>query len=240
MSVRSVRSLSWLLVVALFGAACEDAPTTPTAEPEPELAPEVALEQMADEAVRAGDAERRDVLLQGAAALRRGIRPSEIEVKIQNETFLYKALVIGIVRVRRDDQRVLVRTLIAWTGERRPTAILHVTSRSDLALFGPPPGNSGEAGGDGGPGRARGWWADLVNRERWVATAGSADIELVETGGACPLPTTADGGLNCELARWDLRINGNFEQAGSEGGGPHKAIHTNADGVNGAVLSPAD
>jgi hypothetical protein len=43
------------------------------------------------------------------------------------------------------------------------------------------------------------------------------------------------------LARWDLRINGNFQLLGDEGpGGNPVEIHTNADGVSGVVIKPAD
>jgi len=239
MSLRALRPLGLLLGLTLFLAACEEAPTgpAPESEPEPELAPtpELAMDQLATEAVRDGDAERADFYRGGAIALRLGVRPSEIEVRIQNETFVYKAIMVGVVRIR-GDQRVLFRTLLAWTGEPRPEAILQVASRTDLGLFGQP--DHADGGVTDNPGRARGRWADLVNRERWVATSGSAGMELVETGAACPIPTTTDAAFGCVLARYDIRINGVFRPAGSDQGGPPKPIHTNADGVNGVVLSP--
>jgi hypothetical protein len=234
MSMRSYRFLG-LMAVAALAAACEGGPAAPAA---PELEPELAMEQMAAEATRGGDADNASAFSSAALALRLGIRPSEIEVKIQNEHVIYKALVVGVVRTARDG-RVLVRHLIAWTGNRRPSAILQVSSRSDQALFGPPSGQNDLADS---PGRARGSWADLVNHQRWIATAGSADMALAGTGGPCPIQPVTDPPRTCVLASYDIRINGNFEllsRGGQPGGGEHLEIHTNADGVNGVVIAPA-
>jgi hypothetical protein len=79
-----------------------------------------------------------------------------------------------------------------------------------------------------------------VYREIWVATAGSAELELAGTGSACPaqLPVPA---LRCVLAAFDIRINGSFQLLGTGGpDGPPFEIHTNADGVHGVVIKPAN
>jgi len=73
-----------------------------------------------------------------------------------------------------------------------------------------------------------------------VATAGSADLELAGTGGACPtqLPAAV---LRCVLATFEIRINGAFQLLGTGGPeGPPIEIHTNADRVHGVVIKPAN
>jgi hypothetical protein len=233
MSCRSLRPLA-LLAAGLFAVACQEG--SPTAPVEPDLELQAALTTAGDAAVLSGDSERAEALRHGAQALRWGIRPSQIEVKLKNETYTYLAIVVGVVR-QRAGERVLVRSLVAWTG-RPPTALLHVISASEQALFGQPGGN-GNGNGDA-PEGARGQWKDLVNHELWVATAGSADLELVATGPACPVQPNA-ATLSCSLASFDIRINGNFQLQGT--GGPEGQpieIHTDADGVHGVVLKRGD
>ena len=221
-----------LFAAALIAGGCqESSPTAPTGV-DPEL--QAAIEAAGDAAVQSGDTERAEALREGAQALRGGIRPSRIEVKIQNETYEYLAIVVGTVHGRAGGERVLVRHLVAWTG-RPPTALLQVTSKSEQSLFGHPD----EHGNGSDPDAARGLWNDLVNREIWVATSGSADLELAGTAGACParLPAAA---LRCVLAAFDLRINGSFQLLGTGGpDGPPAEIHTAADGVHGVVIKPA-
>ena len=232
MSCRSLRSFA-LLAAGLFAAACQEG--TPTAPVQADLELQAAFTAAADAAVRSGDPERAEALSHGARALRWGIRPSRIEVKIQNETYEYLAIMVGVLRRGRDGEEVLVRSLVAWTG-RPPTALLQVISKTEQALF----GHQDNGNGNGGPGAARGQWKDLANRELWVATAGSADLELVGTGGACPVQPT-DAALRCVLASYDIRINGNFQLVGTDGpGGSPVEIHTNAYGVNGVVIRPAE
>jgi hypothetical protein len=232
MSGKSLRALA-ILATALVAGGCQEG--SPTAPAEADLELQAAIAAAGDAAVESGDPERAAVLRDGAAALRGGIRPSRIEVKIGSETQEYLAIVVGTVRGGGGGERVLVRHLVAWTG-RRPTALLQVTSKSDQALFGHP----GDNGNGNDPDAARGLWKDLVNREIWVATAGSADLELAGTGGACPaqLPAAA---LRCVLAAFDIRINGSFQLLGTGGpDGQPVEIHTNADGVHGVVIKPAN
>ena len=235
MSRRSFRPLSLLAGVLLASACQEGSPAAPAeANLSLDAGLEAAITQAGLEAEVSGDVERADALRHSAAALRRGIRPSQIEVKIHNETYTYLAFVVGVMR-RRGGEPVLVRSLVAWTG-RPATALLNVTSASDQALFGHP----GNGNGNGGPDGARGRWKDLVGHEVWVATAGSADMELASTGAACPVqPANLD--LRCLVARYDIRINGTFQLLGQ--GGPDGSpiqIHTEADGVHGVVIKPAD
>ncbi|HSE50598.1 MAG TPA: hypothetical protein VLB00_00290 [Gemmatimonadales bacterium] len=234
MSGKSLRLFA-LLTSALIAGACQEGPPTAPAETDPEL--QAAIAAAGDAAVQSGDTERAAALREGAQALRGGIRPSRIEVKIQNETYEYLAIVVGTVRRAGGGERVLVRHLVAWTG-RPAAALLQVTSKSDHALFGHPGGNGNGNGND--PDAARGLWKNLVDREIWVATAGSADLELAGTGGACPVQLAA-AALRCVLASFDIRINGSFQLLGTGGpDGPPVEIHTNADGVHGVVIKPAN
>lgn len=233
MIFRSFRPLALLLGLALVTTGCEDVNigTNPEPEAQAAVAPEVSLafQQEAAAAASAGDTERAAALQDGIRAFRFGIRPSDIEVKIKNETFSYKAIVVGRVYQNRNGERVLVRVLLAWDGNR-PPAVLHVAQKTDQALFGgTPPGNS-DVGG------ARGHWNNRATQQVWRATAGSSDIELATTGPACPIQPAADLALRCVVGSWDLRINGKFELL------PDLAeqvqIHTNERGVSGVVLSP--
>ncbi|HTL06041.1 MAG TPA: hypothetical protein VL241_09865 [Gemmatimonadales bacterium] len=223
MSYRSMGSWA-LLAAGLFAAACQEG--SPTAPTEASLEVQAALGQAGDAAALSGDVEQAEAFRHGAEALRWGIRPSQIEVKIKNESFTYLAIVVGVQRRGGQGEPVLVRTLVAWTG-RPPTALLHVISKSDQALFDP----GGDVAG------ARGQWKNLLAHELWVATAGSADMELVNTGNLCAVQPA--NGKHCWLASYDVRINGNFQLQGS--GGPDGSpieIHTNSDGVHGIVLKP--
>lgn len=232
MSSRSIAGVGLAVLCGL--TACAEGPTNPGQEGE--LAPELALEQMAVEANRDGAPDDAAAYSGGALALRLGIRPSEIEVQIGDEKAIYRAVMVGIVRVNRAGERVLMRSLLAWTGTRRPTAILQVSSRSDAALFGHPEDRSNLADT---PGRALGVWADLVNRRRWIATAGSADMTVLGLGNPCPTPRSAAGVL-CTLAEFDIRITGSFVPARAGEPGEHLEIHTSASEVNGVVLGPGE
>lgn len=233
MSRTSISSLA-LLAAGLFAAACQDAATTAPTDSGTDL--QAAITQAAGEAARNGDTDRAEALDHGARALRWGIRPSEIEVTIQNETFVYQAIVVGMARRRGEGEAVLVRTLVAWTGQP-PTALLQVVSRSDHGLFGTPGNDNGNGNGPDG---ARGVWKNLTAREIWVATAGFADLVLASTGARCPANPT-DRGLECLLASYDVQVNGNFQLRVTDGpGGSPIEIHTSASGVNGVVIRPAE
>jgi hypothetical protein len=221
MSGKSFGSLA-LFAVALIAGGCREGSLTASAEADREL--QAALTAAADAAVEGGDADRAEALRHGTDALRWGIRPSVIEVKIRDNTARYAAIVVGLVRRGGEGEPVLVRHLVAWTG-RPPTALLQVTSKSDQALF---------------ASTARGHWKDLVNRDVWVATAGSADLELAGTGDACPTQPPA-AALRCDLASFDIRINGSFQLLMPVGpDGPPIAIQTSAAGVHGVVIKPAN
>lgn len=225
------------LVLATALAGCADGGPT---DPADELAPvEQTLNQLASEANSAGDADAADGFSGGALALRHGVRPTPILVKIRGEEVRYLAFVAGYVRHLRNGERILHRTLIAWTGDPRTTAVLQVSLMTDHGLFGYPAQLSTALDPRG---RARGTWADLVNGQRWVAIQGTAAIELAGTGDPCVRPTA--GGASCVSARFDLRVDGGFQRLRSATDrtlAPDIVlpILTAATGVNGVVVSPA-
>lgn len=220
MSGTSLGSLA-LLTAALVAGGCREG--APTASAEADLELQAALTSDETAAVQAADPDRAEAIRQGASAIRWGIRPSVIEVTVHDQTSRYSAIVVGLVRRGPNGERLLIRHLVAWTGQR-PTALLQVTSKTDEAVFGT---------------TARGHWNDLVSHDLWVATSGPANLGLAATGTACPVqPAAAD--LHCLLASFDIRIEGGFQllrPAGPEG--DPIAIHTTADGVHGFVIEPA-
>jgi hypothetical protein len=231
MSCRALRSLA-LLTAGFVTAACQGSSLTTSTQAD--LGIETALADASVGAAARGELDRADVLSHAAAAFRWGIRPSQIEVRIGGETTRYLAIVVGVLKVRNGEE-VLVRSLVAWTG-RPPTALLEVNSASDHALF----GNGGGNGNGNGPGAARGFWKDILNHELWVATTGSAKLELAGTGEPCPVQPTATD-LRCTRASYDMRVVGGFRLLvnGVPDGTPFELI-TEADGVHGVVIGPAE
>ena len=216
MSGKSLRSLA-LLAASAFAVGCQEgSPAEASADASVDLQLQAAIQEAGNAAAVVGETERAEALRHGAQMLRWGIRPSTIEVKIHNETFQYLGLVVGVERRRGNGEPVLIRTLVAWTG-RPATALLHVASKSDHGLFGHPGNGNGNGNSDNGPDGARGQWKDLASHELWVATSGFADLVLQSTGDPCPNQPPALG-LKCQLARYDVQVNGSFQLLGQ--GGP--------------------
>jgi len=218
--------------LALLGlaAACSDTPTEPQ-EPEAELAS--AFETLAVEANRQGDADGAAALSGGSIALRMGVRPSTIQLTIDGEVIRHYALVAGIAR-EIDGESRMVRTLFAWTGERRPETLLEVTLRSDEGEFGPEVADPAK--------QARGIYAHLRERARWFATGGGATITLADLGEPCGRPLSENPNLECAKARFDVRMVGEFHRRSPETGAvipdSRLSITTVADGVKGVVVGP--
>lgn len=221
------------IIVAL--AACGESPAGPEAEQLPEL--EASIEQMAAEANRAGDADAAVAFADGLEAVRFGVRPSEIAVTVGGEEVRYHALVVGVVVNHGDGRELVRRSLIAWAGANRPAALLQVSAFSDEATFGYPADLNTRPDPTG---RARGTWADLVRRHRWVATAGTVAIKVASVGDPCPaIPAHPD--IQCRVARWDLRLDGTFHQllrrdARQATTGAALAIGSAAQGISGVVI----
>src|SRR6185436_12660611 len=127
MSCKSLRGFVFLAAAGL-AAGCQEGSLTASAETD--LTLQSAMAEAEVSASLSGEVERAEALRRGAEAIRWGIRPSRIEVKIHNETYTYLAIVVGTVRGSGENER-LVRSLVAWTGQ--PTrALLQVTSASDM------------------------------------------------------------------------------------------------------------
>ena len=231
----SLRYLSLAAALIAF-AGCDSSPAGPEDSDALEL--EATLEQMAVEANSAGDVDAASAFNDGLSGLRFGIRPTEIAVHVGDEVVRYQAFVVGVV-VRNDGTRELVRrSLLAWSGRPRPSAILHATSFSDEAEFAFP---SDLATRSDVEGRARGTWANLSRDHRFVATSGPVAMTVQGTGEPCPsIPSTAE--FNCVAARWDIRLEGVFKplprrDARVAGEGASLVIGTSAESVSGVVLS---
>ncbi|HEX9893076.1 MAG TPA: hypothetical protein VGA78_04095 [Gemmatimonadales bacterium] len=192
------------LILAL--GACGEGPAAP--ESQSDLPLEASLEQMAAEANNAGDVDAAVAFSDGLLAIRLGVRPTELSVKVGDKSERYLAIVTGVAHTTADGAILLRRSLVAWAGDPRPTALLQVTSFSDNAVFGYPSDLATRADPVG---RARGTWVNLVRGHTFVATSGRASIALASTGEACPnLP--ADSRLRCAVARYDVGIDGVFHQ----------------------------
>jgi hypothetical protein len=228
-------TLSRLLGLGMLAAvaACDAGPLAPDDANED---PAAALDLLAADANRTGDADLAEAASGGALALRLGVRPSEIIVRVGDESVRYQALVVGTLRMLRTGTRVLHRSLIAWTGDRRPVALLQVSQLTDQAVFGYPAELTTAIDPRG---RARGTWVDFAAGAHWVATAGPSTIVLAATGEPCERKASD---LRCALARYDLRVEGEFHRLSSRGGeldrGRMLPIASGADGVSGVVLGP--
>jgi hypothetical protein len=136
-------------------------------------------------------------------------------VKVGDEIVRYMGIVTGVHHELRNGERLVRRELVAWTGTDRPTAVLQVVLYSDAGQFSFPTDLARSADPRG---RARGTWADLTGRKRWVATDGTAGIEVESVGGACPVPEDTSRGLECVLARYLAAMDGLFRPLGSRDG----------------------
>lgn len=232
-------SLCLALGLVAVATGCDEA--TPLEPGEQTAEVELALNTMASEANQVGDADAADGFSSGALALRMGVRPTDIVVTVRGEQVRYHALVAGIVRHLPNGTRVLYRHLIAWTPtEGRPAQILQVSQLTDQAGFGFPSSISTAADPRG---RARGTWADRVNGERWVATAGTSAMTLASTGDSCIGNLSQLPNATCVQARYDLRVDGGFQKLttrDSRSPAPDVLLQiaTQATDVNGVLIAP--
>lgn len=214
---------SSLAVLVAFGAACTDGPSGPSVEDAPHI--EAALEALAVEANRTGDAEAATAWSGGALAIRLGAEPTDIAVVFDGESVRYKAVVVGAVYPDGAGGTILRRSLIAWTGHPRPAAVLQVTTLHDEASF------------DQSTLRARGVWADLRRGLRWLAVRGGASLVLDETGEPC-LRQPGDTQLRCVTASFDVRLAGLFRLRSTTLTTSRAVeISTAADGVSGVIIA---
>ncbi len=203
------RMLAVALAVSL--AACADLPTSSpdigsTAAPPADEPVALSLDELASQASLAGDEPAAGAYADGALAIRLGAVPTEIAVSVGNQQYRYWAVVIGIIERAPDGAELLTRRFVAWTGEPRPTAALRTLSRSDAAVF-------GAFDDPTDVGRATGSWVDFVRDARFTAVDGTIATILNSIAGDCP-NAERDPRFSCQLARFDVRLDGTFELAG--------------------------
>lgn len=215
--------------VGLMLAACSDneLPTTPTTDDV--VASAASLDAEAGRATSSGDTESATAFRSAAAALRYGVRPSQIAVSVRGETHRYLAVVTAVVEVLADQDTALRRTLVAWEGDQRPVAVLQVATLGDQGSF------SSEAEPATNPrARAHGLWVDLVRNSRWLATTGDAGIRVASHGGAC---LGAD--VRCVRADFRVDVDGLFRLNGAspDDGEPAVRIQVETQLVKGVILA---
>lgn len=190
-----------LLAIAL--TACAEGPTSPAPVIESEPGMASTLDEMALHAASIGDERAATAYAGSALALRFGIEPTELIVKVDGTDTRYLGVVTGIADAANEGG-VGIRSLVAWTTQEAPAAFLQVDSRSDAAAFDP-------TGAPMGPGLAKGSWADLASRTRHVAEEGSTFTTLSSLAGRCPnQPAGTDPRVLCTSARFTARIEGTF------------------------------
>jgi hypothetical protein len=191
------------LLAILVVAACADDPTgaAPLPPAEPELAS--TLDEMALHAASVGDDRAATAYAGGALALRFGIEPTELILKIDGVDTRYLGVVTGFAEPANPGG-VGIRSLVAWTTPGAPAAFMQVDARSDAAAFDP-------TGAPMGPGLAKGSWANLASQTRHVAEDGSSYTTLTSLAGRCPnQPAGADPRVVCTIARFAARLEGTF------------------------------
>ena len=228
----SISLLSIAASIAILLAACGDDLPTSTAPDQFAAVNGIAasLDEMSASASLLGDASSAEAYADGALAIRLGAVPTEIAVSVAGQEYRYWAVITGIVDRGADGAELLKRSLIAWTGAPRPTAVLKVMARSDAAVFG-----RDDLPGD--PGRATGTWHDLERAHRFAAIDGSFASVVNTIGPLCP-NAARDGRFACNLARFDVRMDGTFELVGDHT--VRLPIATAPDGVAGVVIRRTD
>lgn len=225
---------SLLAALTLLLAACgAELPSTgselsPSGGEESSVA--ASLDELATNAALLGDDASAEVYADGALAIRLGAVPTEIAVSVGGQKYRYWAVITGLVDRGPDGAELLKRSLVAWTGAPRPTALLKAVSRSDAAIF-------GRDHIDGDPGRATGTWADLERAHRFIAIDGPFASVVTSIGPSCP-NAEADARFVCNLARFDVRMDGTFELVGDAT--VRLPIATAPDGVAGVVIRRTD
>jgi hypothetical protein len=227
----------WQFVAVVVGAlACTGDPTSPDDQAD-QLAN--ALETLSRECNQQGDADGSLAFTYAAMAIRLGVEPSEITLRVGEETRRYLAFV-HVVR-HGPSSAISLRTLVAFrpktSTDRRPTELLYVGTPVDSAAIQHPAAV--------GPAvAATAIWKDIGAGETWVATAGKAGVSLVSAGSVCP-GAKSSMNVDCTLATYSILVDGDFYQ--SIGGNetnlqptPVLGIRTRAGVVNGASIIFAD
>ncbi len=223
----STRFLGTLAVLAL-AAGCADGPTEPAAH-DADLA--ASFDLMAAEARSSGDADAVSAFEGGALAIRAGLIPSEITVFIDGEPKTHKAVVHAVVRGGPAGPQVLMRSLLAWSGANPRETIIKVMLLANEAEFGHPSQMVPQ-------GRARGWFGDLVAQARFLATDGSAGIQVAAIGAPCGPAAPDRPEIRCRRARFDVQVDGEFSKLPIATSTDELEISVDAKGVAGIIVAP--
>lgn len=220
------------LAALALAAGCSAEPTGPDAASE-DLA--ASFDIMAAEARASGDVDGAAAFEGGAQALRAGLVPSEIEVTIDGEVVTHKAVVHAVARGAPGGQQILMRSLLAWSGQNPRETMLKVMLLADEAAFGHP--------SEFVPlGRARGWFGDLIEGIRYRAVEGTAGIQVAEVGPPCGPSAPDRPGIRCRRARFDVQVDGGFAILFPGGGGEPPTellgISAAAEGIAGIIVAP--
>lgn len=227
MTHRSTRFLGAVAALAL-ASGCADGPAEPTSH-DADLA--ASFDLMAAEARSSGDVDAASAFEGGALAIRAGLTPSEITVVIDGEAKTHKAVVHAVARSGPAGPRVLMRSLLAWSGSNPRETILKVMLLADEAEFGHPSQMVPQ-------GRARGWFGDLVAQARFLATDGSAAIQVAAIGAPCGPAAPDRPEIRCRRARFDVQVDGEFSKLPIATSVDDLEIAVDAEGVVGIIVAP--
>ena len=210
-----------------------------SSEPAEPASAESVLELAALQARTAGDAEATAVLDGATLAVRIGVRPTTIAVSVGGEVTRYAALVVAFVDATASGELVTRRRLVAWRGQDRRVALLHVSTIGDGGSFAP---DYDRTTTDIRVRPAVGRWFNFVRGTRWVAVDGTAKIAVASIGDNCPLADRRDD-VRCVVARFGVGVDGLFrllrlttDRATTDDRIPAVRIQTSADAVNGIII----
>lgn len=223
----STRFLGAVAILAL-ASGCADGPAEPTSH-DADLA--ASFDLMAAEARSSGDMDAASAFEGGALAIRAGLVPSEIDVTIDGDLVTHKAVVHAVARSGPGGQQILMRSLLAWSGQNPRETMLKVMLLADEAEFGLPSQMVPM-------GRARGWFGDLVAGIRYRATEGSAGIQVDFIGAPCGPSAPDRPGIRCRRARFDVQVDGTFSTLPVAAAGEDLEISADAEGVAGIIVAP--
>lgn len=199
------------------GIACVDSPASLAAAQDRGDPLALSFEELARQAELSGDAARAQGFTHAAIAVRTGVAPSRLDLRIGNATESYEAFVS---QTRYPGMGELsYRTLTAWRrGGDGITRILSLTAPRDSAAVVHPLSMAGAgplAGASGlyqesttislGLGSANRVAADTF----WVAVSGFVKVKETLTGSACPQPAdgTVFNGVSCQQARYLVKLD---------------------------------
>ena len=227
------------LAAAFAFAACssQGIGTDPTAQDDQALASE--FDQLSRDANVQGDSDGGAAFSSAAIAVRLGIRPSPLKVKIGERTDDYLGFVHAVTR-QAEGTTVAMRTLVAWHVqlEKRPDAVLYLaTAATDNGVLGHPAATDQRFDIRT---LAVASWKQIREEKIWVATAGKAGIAEKSKGDSCS--PTANANVQCIRATFSVALDGEFHPLVSNDRRrvdreTKLNIATRADPVNGVIFS---